>query len=67
MKLDHGQLHLLKLAKRDADEAGWTKVSAPVWPLAAKLPDALVLKAPDEDGGGTVYVTQEGKTVLAWA
>lgn len=66
MKLDHGQLHLLRLAAKDADDTGWANVSSVVWPLASALPDDLVLKVEAEDGGGKIYLTDAGKALVKY-
>lgn len=67
MKLSRTTLQLLRLAARDADDAGWSKVSSVVWPLVEKLPDELVLRARSDEGGGSIYVTAEGKVALRYS
>lgn len=66
MKLDHGSMHLLRLAMKGAAEDGWAKVSAVVWPLIEKLPDDLLEKRPSDDGGH-VKLTDHGETVLFYS
>lgn len=63
--LDAGQRHLMRLAARDADAEGWTKVSKVVWPMVAKLPADLVDLRPSDDGGH-VRLTEHGHVVLQY-
>lgn len=68
MKLDHGQLHIMRLAQRGKSADGWARVSALVWPLLATVPKELVeLKQEPGDDGGFCKLTPEGETVLEWS
>ena len=65
-KLDHGQKHLLRLVARDAGTDGWTPVSAPVFPLIEKVPQALIdLERIGDEGRGRVRLTAEGSGVIS--
>lgn len=63
-KLNIGERHALRLAQRDADVNGWTKVSAKLWPLISKLPADLVEFRPAESGGGHIRLTERGHAVV---
>ena len=66
MKLDSGNLHLLRLAMREADADGWAKVSRILWPVVAKLPDDLVEKRPEGDAG-FIRLTSGGNAVANYS
>ena len=66
MKINSGQLHLLRLIEKDADGEGWAKVSKNVWPLTSSLPKDLVVLRETADGG-FVRLTDEGEVVLKWS
>jgi hypothetical protein len=66
MKLDAGKKHLMRLAVRDAGLDGWAKVSSVVWPAVASIPDELMEKRPN-DNGGHVRLTQTGVAVLEYS
>ena len=69
-KLEGGQKHLLRLVVQGGGADGWTSVSAPVFPLMEKMPQALVeLERVGNEGRGRVRLTQEGEEVfnaMAW-
>lgn len=69
-KLNSGEKHLLHLVARDADAQGWAPVSAAVFPLLKKMPEALVaLEQVGDQRCGRVRLTEEGRNVLnamAW-
>ena len=67
MKLSSAQLHVLRLARKEADGSGWTKVSRIVWPLVSALPADLVEKRPAEDGGGHIRLTDRGDAVVFYS
>ncbi len=66
MKLAHGDIHLLKLIRKDKGTDGWTKVSKAVWPLVESLPTELCELKKEADGG-FIKLTPEGDTVLNWS
>ena len=67
-KLDYGQLHILRLAQRDAGEDGWSPVSKTLWPhISRNLPDELLEKEALDDGRGRVRLTHDGAVVLKWS
>lgn len=66
MKLNAGQMHLLRLTLRDGDAEGWAKVSKILWPLVLPLPDDLVEKR-ESDNGGHIRLTAGGKAVAAYS
>lgn len=63
-KLTAGELHLLKLIRRDADVDGWAPISAAVYPLVHPLPRRLIECLPFADGTGSARLTEEGRGVL---
>ena len=65
-KLDHGQKHLLKLTRRDADAEGWAKVSSFLYPHIKKsLPEELVtMELVGDDGSGRAKLTPAGNSLL---
>ena len=69
-KLDGGQKHLLRLIVQGAGADGWAPVSAPVFPLMEKVPQALIeLERVGDEGRGRVRLTTEGDGVInamAW-
>lgn len=65
MKLDGGELHLLRFIAKGVDTDGWAKVSQIIWPLYEKLPNDLVEKRPS-DNGGHMRLTENGKTLLRY-
>jgi hypothetical protein len=66
MKLDHGTMHLLRLAAKDANADGWSKVSSVVWPVVQKVPDDLLEKEFIE-GNHYCRLTERGETVLYYS
>lgn len=64
-KLDEGTKRLLMLAIRDADWSGWANVSKVVWPAIAAVPDEILEKRPDANGG-SVRITRVGEAVLRY-
>jgi hypothetical protein len=66
MKLDAGQLHLMRLTQKDAQPDGWAKVSQAIWPFATKLPDDLVEKRPSGDAGH-IRLTEGGKAIVRYS
>lgn len=66
MKLDHGELHLLRLIEKGAAGDGWAPVSTVVWPLIAALPTDLVELLPS-DNGGHARLTHDGEVVLLYS
>ena len=64
MKIDPSHRHLMFLMARDADQDGWTKVSAAVAGLVEQIPGDLIEFQPLENGGGNARLTEQGKTVL---
>ncbi len=66
MKLEPAQIHMMRLADKEAGSDGFAKVSKLVWPLAVALPDDLVEKRPSDDGGH-IRLTDGGKTVLLYS
>jgi hypothetical protein len=67
MKLTDGQKHVLRLAKRDADENGWCFVSSTVFPFIETIPEDLLKKEKSEDGTGMVRLTANGETILRYS
>lgn len=66
MKLNDGELHMLRLAAKGAGPDGWAKVSKLVWPMVQRLPGDLVETR--EDGSGFyVRLTEGGSAVVAYA
>lgn len=61
-KLDYGQKHLLRLALRDGDQDGWSKVSNPVWPFIDGLPSDL-RETKTVEGQHFVRLTDQGKAI----
>jgi hypothetical protein len=66
MKLNSGQLNLMRLTRRDGDGDGWARVSSVVWPAVGDLPDELVEKRPSDDGGH-IRLTEAGRVVLRYS
>jgi hypothetical protein len=66
MSIDPKALTLMRLAKRDADPNGWTKVSPMVLPLMEIIPSELIETRLSDDGG-FVRLTAQGYTVLEYA
>lgn len=66
MKLSDGQRHLLKLARKDANDEGWAKVSLQVWPKVLGVPDDLLEKERSDDGGGRVRLTHAAEAFLKY-
>jgi hypothetical protein len=67
-RLTYGQIHLMKLAQREAGPDGWAFVSARLWEHCCVIyPDELVEKRPAEDGSGHVRLTDAGTMVLKWS
>jgi hypothetical protein len=66
MKLCSSALRLMRLALRDADADGWAKVSKLVYPLLSAVPDDLMERREDGDGG-YVRLTERGKIALAYS
>lgn len=65
-KLDAGQKHMLGLVAKGADAEGWAPVSAPVFPLIAKIPTELVvLESVGDEGRGRARLTDDGANILA--
>lgn len=64
-QLSSNHRHLLRLAQRDKDADGWTKVSGVVWPLLQDIPPELAELRPAEVGGH-IRLTEEGDIVLNW-
>lgn len=65
MKIDHGDIRLLRLALKGAQSDGWAKVSKAVWPAIARLPDDLIEKRPTEEGGH-VRLTDRGDAIVTY-
>jgi hypothetical protein len=69
-RLDGGQKHLLRLVAQGVGVDGWTPVSAPVFPLMEKVPQALIeLERVGDEGRGRVRLTVEGQGIIdamAW-
>jgi hypothetical protein len=65
MSLDLGAMHILNLAKKEAKEDGWARVSDVVWPLLEKVPAELLDREPDANGG-RCRLTHDGQVVLKW-
>ncbi len=64
-KLNPGQKHFLNLISRNANEEGWAPVSAPVYPLVAKMPGELVeLERVGDEGRGRVRLKPAGQEIL---
>jgi len=66
MKLDRGILHMMRLAKKDAQADGWTKVSKAVWPAITAIPDDLIEKRPSDEGGH-VRLTDRGDAIVLYS
>lgn len=51
---------------KDGGQHGWAEVSNQVWPLVEAVPEDLMARVRDEDGGGKAGLTAEGQTLLKW-
>jgi hypothetical protein len=63
-RLSADETHFIRLIARDANDDGWTKVSAMLYPLVEKMPRELVELWPTESGG-RARLTDEGSSVLS--
>lgn len=64
-KLNGGELNLIRLAIKGAQEDGWAPVSAPVYPLVHKLPAELVeLQPVGNEGRGRIRLTRAGENLI---
>lgn len=65
-KLDHGQLHLLRLIVHGANAEGWAPVSSTVWPLITAMPSDLVETRANATGGHA-RLTSDGDAVVRYS
>lgn len=64
-KLVSGEIHMLRLMKRDAGLNGWCKTSRIVMKLVKDLPPELVeYEVLAEDGSGSSRLRPEGEALL---
>jgi hypothetical protein len=69
-KLSAGQIHMLKLLRKEQDADGWASVSKAVAPLfiesrVGRMPTALCeFERVGADGAGRARLTTEGNNVL---
>lgn len=66
MKIENGPKHLIRLAKSNADETGWAKVSKQVWPMLDSVPAELLEREGSREEGGRCRLTADGEIVLKW-
>jgi hypothetical protein len=65
-KLSHGEKHMLRLIARDANQEGWTEVSAAVMPHMESLPQELIdLEDDFPEKTGCVRLTQTGREIVS--
>lgn len=62
-ELSMNQKHVLRLIRKDGDEAGWAPVSKMVMPIVKDVPHRLI-EVEDNGNGGRARLTAEGNTVL---
>lgn len=65
--LSTNQRAALALINRSpSDSNGWRRVSSVVWPIVANLPDTLVERERNEEGGGRIRFTNIGVEVYRY-
>ena len=64
-KLDHKQIHVLRLIHKGADEEGWAPIGDIVYKtIPAMIPKELAIFEQTE-AGGRARLTQEGSNLLS--
>lgn len=67
MKLDHGQLHLLRLVASAPKNASWATISNPVWILFDQEIPAELYETKVEEKQRYIRLTEKGQTVVDYS
>lgn len=63
-KLKAQHKHIMRLIDRDADEAGWAKVSESLYPTLSKNMPPELIEFEKLNKGGRARLTEQGRDVL---